>query len=341
MSLIRARTVARCMYSTRILDGWRINDKQIEKTALRLSHIRSETGKVPGLAVLRFGYNAEAERFIERKKDIALTCGINLQDIVFDASCKTEEVQEKIRLLNQDRSIHGIVVKCPLPSTINQEAVLSTISPLKDVDGCSNTNEGRLLKLGENKRRASDLGKADDIHYFNMVNFPTSALATLCLIESYKLPLEKKKATVIGRSNSVGLPIALLLTHKDVTCQLSHGHNDITGEFLKESDYVISAQGTPIKLKGDMLKSDCTVIDIGPTYANTATSDEIFGSVDVDTCCNVAGNITPVPGGTGMLSTIMLMENTMKTMVLQENILPLYEKMGGKLSYYQSLLNHC
>ena len=101
MSIIRARTVARCMYSTRILDGWRINDKQIEKTALRLSHIRSETGKVPGLAVLRFGYNAEAERFIERKKDIALTCGINLQDIVFDASCKTEEVQEKIRSRNE------------------------------------------------------------------------------------------------------------------------------------------------------------------------------------------------------------------------------------------------
>lgn len=197
------------------------------------------------------------------------------------------------------------------------------------------------MKLGENKRRATDLGKADDIHYFNMVNLPTSALATLCFIESYKLPLEKKKATVIGRSNSVGLPIALLLTHKDVTCQLSHSTSDITPDVLKDSDYVISTQGSPIKIKGEYLKPECTIIDIGTTYASTATSDEIFGSVDVDTCCNIAGNITPVPGGTGMLSTIMLLQNTMKAMVLQENMLPLYEKMGGKLSYYQSLLNHC
>ncbi len=85
------------------------------QTALRLHHIKQETGVVPGLAVLRFGYNADAERFIEKKRKLALRCGVDLHDYTFDASCKTEEVQEKIRQLNKDRSIHGIVVKCPLP----------------------------------------------------------------------------------------------------------------------------------------------------------------------------------------------------------------------------------
>ena len=146
----------------------------IEQTVLRLQHIKQETGLVPGLAVLRFNYSADADRFIEKKKDIALTCGVNFHDYTFDASCKTEEVQEKIRQLNKDPSIHGIVVKTPLPRSLNQEAILSTISPIKDVDGCCNTNEGRLLKLGENKRRAAQNGKADDIHYFNVGVFPFS-----------------------------------------------------------------------------------------------------------------------------------------------------------------------
>lgn len=181
MSLLRAQRV---MFSTRILDGFRVNRKQLEKvgmiksrnaqTVLRLQHIKQETGLVPGLAVLRFNYSVDADRFIEKKKDIALTCGVNFHDYTFDASCKTEEVQEKIRQLNKDPSIHGIVVKTPLPRSLNQEAILSTISPIKDVDGCCNTNEGRLLKLGENKRRAAQNGKADDIHYFNVGVFPFS-----------------------------------------------------------------------------------------------------------------------------------------------------------------------
>lgn len=252
------------------------------QTALRLRHIKEETGVVPGLAIIRFGYNAEAERFIEKKKELALRCGVDLRDFKFDTSCTTAQVQEKIHQLNQNKSIHGIVVKCPLPSHIDEEAIMSSIAPIKDVDGCCDTNEGRLLKLGETKRRAEKRGVHDDIHYFNMVNLPTTALATLCFVESYKLPLEKKKATIIGRSDNVGLPIALLLTHKDVTCQLSHNHQDVTPSLLKDvslsilsleqSDYVISAQGTPIKLKGDWLKPECTVIDVGPTYASTATS---------------------------------------------------------------------
>ena len=114
-----------------------------------------------------------------------------------------------------------------------------------------------------------------------MVNLPSSALATLCFVESYKLPLEKKKATIIGRSESVGLPIALLLTHKDMTCQITGSHTDLDGTLLKDvgtnwsnhtqSDYVISTQGTVQKVKGEWLKPQCTVIDIGPTYSATAT----------------------------------------------------------------------
>ena len=254
MSILRPQRLVKCMCTTRILDGWRISEKVtekvirneqklIEQTALRLRHIKEETGCVPGLAVIRFGYNAEAERFIEKKKELALRCGIDLRDFKFDTSCTTEQVQEKIHQLNNNKSSHGIVVKCPLPRHIDEEAILSSIAPIKDVDGCCNTNEGRLLKLGDTKRRAEQRGIHDDIHYFNMVNLPTTALATLCFVESYKLPLEKKKATIIGRSDTVGLPIALLLTHKDVTCQLSHNHKDVTPSLLKdvsfEYDYLI------------------------------------------------------------------------------------------------------
>lgn len=171
------------------------------------------------------------------KKELALRCGVDLRDFIFDTSCTTAQVQEKIHQLNRNKSIHGIVVKCPLPSHLDQEAILSTIAPIKDVDGCCNTNEGRLMKLGDMKRRAEMQGQKDDIHYFNMVNLPTTALATLCFVESYKLPLEKKKATIIGRSDNVGLPIALLLTHKDVTCQLSHNHKDITPSLLKDVSF--------------------------------------------------------------------------------------------------------
>ena len=339
MSILRPQKMIRCMYSTRILDGWRISEKLTEKTALRLRHIKEETGVTPGLAVIRFGYNADTERFMDKKKNLALRCGVNLRDFKFDASTKTEEVLEKIRQLNKDRTIHGIVIKTPLPSTVNEDAVLEAIAPIKDVDGCCHTNQGRLLKLGGCRRRASEKGLEDDIHYYNMVNLPSPALATLCFVESYKLPLEKKKATIIGRSDSVGLPIALLLTHKDMTCQVTPSHTELNETLLKDSDYVISTQGTAQKVKGDWLKPQCTVIDIGHTYASTATEDEVEGSVDVSDCCNVASNITPVPGGTGMLSSIMLMQNTMKSMVLQEGMMPLYERMGGRMNFYESLLS--
>ncbi len=115
MSVLRAQRLIKCAYSTRILDSWRICDKITEKTALRLRHIKEETGVVPSLALIRFGYNADAERFIQKKKELALRCGVDLHEIKFDSSCKTEEVQDKIHQLNKDRSIHGIMVSCPLP----------------------------------------------------------------------------------------------------------------------------------------------------------------------------------------------------------------------------------
>ena len=191
MSILRPQKMIRCMYSTRILDGWRISEKLTEKvhvcswpesqTALRLRHIKEETGVTPGLAVIRFGYNADAERFMDKKKNLALRCGVNLRDFKFDASTKTEEVLEKICQLNKDRTIHGIVIKTPLPcvsaclllfvATVNEDAVLEAIAPIKDVDGCCHTNQGRLLKLGGCRRRASEKGLEDDIHYYNVSLF--------------------------------------------------------------------------------------------------------------------------------------------------------------------------
>ncbi len=295
------------MSETKVIDG--------KKFASALSaKIKSETRKlynkhkiVPGLAVVLVGEDPASQVYVRRKGEQTKELGMQSFEHKLSKSVKETELLKLVRQLNEDHSVNGILVQLPLPKHIDEKEVLKAISPEKDVDGFHTTNVGRLWTGSESLT-------------------PCTPFGCLLLLKGCLGSLVGLNATIIGRSNIVGKPIAALLLAENCTVTIAHSKTENLEQKCKNADILIAAVGRPNMVKSSWVKKGATVIDVGinriaaPERGKGKT--KIVGDVDFNDCYPIAGQITPVPGGVGPMTIACLLRNTLVATYRQANLAP-------------------
>ena len=263
-----------------------------------VARLKDEKGVVPGLAVILVGDNPASVSYVTAKEKACREAGMLSREIRLAAETTEAELVGLVKSLNDDPSVHGILVQLPLPKHISEKSVIDAISPEKDVDGFTPVNVGRMM-IGER------------------CFLPCTPHGIIKLIEFSGMDLRGSHAVVIGRSNIVGKPVAALLSRRETnaTVTLCHTGTRDLAHFTRDADVVIVAAGRPGTLTGDMLKPGAVVIDVGVNRVPDASRPKGFrlvGDADFDSCAAVAGAITPVPGGVGPMTITMLLWNTLE-----------------------------
>ena len=253
----------------------------------------------PGLAVMLVGNNPASVSYVTAKEKACTEAGMYSREIRLPETTTEEELVKLVKDLNVDPAIHGILVQLPVPKHIRDKAVIDAIAPEKDVDGFTPINVGKML-IGEK------------------CFLPCTPHGIIKLIEFSGMDIKGKHAVVVGRSNIVGKPVAVLLARKETnaTVTLCHTGTPDIARFTKEADIVVVAAGRPNTVTGVMLKPGAVVIDVGVNRIPDDTKPKGFrlvGDADFDSCAKVAGAITPVPGGVGPMTITMLLWNTLKS----------------------------
>jgi len=248
------------------------------------------------LATVLVGDDGPSQRYVRSKHQKAGEAGLTSRHVDLPATASQVEVEAAVRQLVVDESVHGILVQLPLPDGLDPEPVLDLIPPEKDVDGLTERSMGRLVR-----GRPGLVG--------------CTPLGVLRLLERYDIPTSGQRAVIVGRSTLVGLPLSLLLARKgiDATVTLAHSRTDDIAGVVREADIVVGAAGQARMITADMIKPGATVIDVGVSR----TESGIVGDVDFDKVVEVAGHITPMPGGTGPMTIACLLENTLSAARLQ------------------------
>ena len=286
-----------------IIDGKLLAKNLRGEIAAGVAALKAEKGIVPGLAVILVGENPASVSYVTAKEKACEEAGMLSREIRMAADIEERELLEKIAELNADPAIHGILVQLPLPKGFDEKKVIDSIAPEKDVDGFTPVNVGKML-IGEK------------------CFLPCTPHGIIKLIEFSGMDLKGKHAVVIGRSNIVGKPVAVLLSRKETnaTVTLCHtGTRDISS-FTRNADAVVVAAGRPGTLTGDMLKPGAVVIDVGVNRIADETRPKGFrlvGDADYESCASVASAITPVPGGVGPMTITMLLWNTLESAKLR------------------------
>ncbi|MBE7047291.1 MAG: bifunctional methylenetetrahydrofolate dehydrogenase/methenyltetrahydrofolate cyclohydrolase FolD [Ruminococcaceae bacterium] len=272
----------------KILDGkmvsQRIKDQLKEETA----KIKAQ-GIIPGLAVIIVGNNPASRSYVNSKKKACELIGYYSREYALPEETTEEELKALVQELNQDDQIHGILVQLPLPKHINEEMVINTIIPEKDVDAFHPANVGKIM-----------IGNFDFL--------PCTPAGIMELIKESEIDLEGKHCVIIGRSNIVGKPMSMLLLHKNATVTICHSKTKNLKEVCKEADVLVVAVGRPQMVDASYIKEGAVVIDVG---INRLSDGRLVGDVDFDSAEKVAGAITPVPGGVGPMTIATLMKNTL------------------------------
>ena len=278
--------------SARILEGKVFAQQFKEDAGRRAAVLREKYGVNPGLAVIIVGSNPASQVYVRNKNKACEELGIYSEVVEMPETTTKQELIAKIDELNLDRRIHGILVQLPLPAQIakDEAEILNRIDPARDVDGFHPVNVGRLV-TGED----------------GLV--PCTPAGCIRMLELADIPLDGKRAVVIGRSNIVGKPMLHLLLGKNATVTICHSHTENLAEITREADVLVAAIGKPNFVTADMVKPGATVIDVG---INRIAPKKLVGDVDFAAVKEVAGAITPVPGGVGLLTVAMLMQNVVK-----------------------------
>ena len=278
--------------SARILEGKVFAQQFKEAAGKRAEAFRQKYGTAPGLAVIIVGENPASQVYVRNKHKSCEELGIRSDVIRMPEHATKEELLAKIDALNADRAIHGILVQLPLPDAIHaqEEEILNRIDPAKDVDGFHPVNVGRLVT-----------GSPGLV--------PCTPAGCIRMLELADIPMDGKRAVIIGRSNIVGKPMLHLLMAKHATVTVCHSHTQNLPEITREADILVAAIGKPKFVTADMVKPGATVIDVG---INRIAPKKLVGDVDFDAVKEVAGAITPVPGGVGLLTVAMLMQNVVE-----------------------------
>ncbi len=271
---------------TTILDGKALSQKIQEELAQKIAKL----DKKPGLAVILVGEDPASQLYVSMKEKTAIKLGINSVVIKLPKNTEETALLNKIEELNKNPEIHGILVQIPLPKHISEQKVMQTIYPQKDVDGILPENIGRI---------------STGMQPFA---YPCTPKGIVKLLDEYKIEISGKHAVVIGRSNIVGKPIALMLLNRNATVTICHSKTENLAEITKTADIVISAVGKNKIIRKEMIKPGAVIIDVGTSKINGKTC----GDVDFENVKDVASFITPVPGGIGPMTIACLMENVLE-----------------------------
>ncbi len=290
--------------TAKIIDGkaiaQRLRKEVKEAVAKRIAEGRS----TPGLATVLVGEDPASKVYVRSKQRACAEAGINSYGHNLPENATQEEVEDLVRQLNADPNVNGILVQLPLPKRLDEEKILSAIALNKDVDGFHSINIGRLAQKG----REPDF-------------VPCTPAGCMILLEEAGAQLSGAKAVVLGRSNIVGMPVALLLVKANATVTIVHSRTKNIPEVLREADIIIAAIGQPEFVKKDWVKPGAYIIDVGINHVKDPTSKKgyrLVGDVAYDEVAEVAAAITPVPGGVGPMTIAMLLKNTLRAAELND-----------------------
>ena len=272
-----------------IISGKVVSEKLRFELKDSISKFILESGHTPGLAVVLVGDNPASQVYVRNKHKACLEVGINSYEINLPAETTEEKLLSVIDDLNSDHKVDGILVQLPLPKHIDEERVINRIDPNKDVHAFSPSNVGTIM-IG------------------NYTFLPSTPAGVMELLKFKGIDLEGKHCVIIGRSNIVGKPQAMLMLKENATVTVCHSKTKDLSEITKTADVLVAAVGKAGFVKADMIKEGAVVIDVG---INRCDDGKIRGDVDFDSVCDVASYITPVPGGVGPMTITMLLKNTL------------------------------
>jgi methylenetetrahydrofolate dehydrogenase (NADP+)/methenyltetrahydrofolate cyclohydrolase len=252
--------------------------------------LKRRWGMVPGLGVVLVGDDPASHLYVKNKEKACKEVGIRSEEHLLPASVSERDILSLIQKLNRNDEIHGILVQLPLPAHVRAERVLSAVSPQKDIDGFHPVNQGLLLSGGEGFR-------------------PCTPMGIMKLLDSVRCDPKGKNATVVGRSNIVGKPVAIMLLERHATVTICHSRTSQLKDEVSRADIVVAAIGKAAMIRGDWIKPGAVVIDVG---INRLPSGKLAGDVEFESAKERASYITPVPGGVGPMTICMLLFNTLR-----------------------------
>ncbi len=289
--------------SALLIDGTATAARVKEEVKNGVDRMRREHGYTPGLATVLVGDNTASATYVRSKHRACTEVGIRSLGQELPADISQEELVEVVAGLNRNPEVDGILVQLPLPKHIDEEAILGAIDLKKDVDGFHPVNIGRLAMKGREP-----------------LFIPCTPAGCMRLLAETGVKLSGAEAVVLGRSNIVGLPMAMLLLKENATVTIIHSRTRDLVEHLRRADVIVAAVGIPELVKGEMLKPGAIVIDVGINRKDDPSAKRgyrLVGDVDFDSCRPVAAAITPVPGGVGPMTIAMLMQNTLRAAELK------------------------
>jgi|TARA_B100000519_G_C14243802_1_gene438702 methylenetetrahydrofolate dehydrogenase (NADP+)/methenyltetrahydrofolate cyclohydrolase len=276
----------------KIIDGKLVSASIREKIKEKTKAIKDKYSRVPGLAAVLVGEDPASQIYVRNKRKSCEDVGIYSEEHKLPESTTQDELLELINKLNNDKKINGILVQLPLPKHIDDSLILNSVSSEKDVDGFHPINAGYLFE-----------GKPQFI--------PCTPHGIIKMLEFYDIDIEGKNAVVLGRSNIVGKPAAILLLQKNATVTICHSRTKNLEDVLKEADIIVAAIGRAHFVKKEMVKEGAIVIDVG---INRLDTGKLAGDVDFEAVKKISGFITPVPGGVGPMTITMLLWNTLTSL---------------------------
>lgn len=281
-----------------IIDGRPVAQRMQAEIKAAVAEYAARAGSAPGLGVVLAGDDAASAMYVRMKRRACERVGLRSEARILPTASSQAQVEEAVRAFNDDPAIHGILVQLPLPDHIDEEAVLNEISLAKDVDGIHPMNLGRLGMRGREPSFT-----------------PATPTGVMVLIRETGRAIEGARAAVVGRSNIVGLPVALMLANANATVTICHSRTRDLPGVLGRADIVVAAIGRLEFVKGAWLKPGAVVIDVGSNSVPDPESEKGYryvGDVEFESARSVAGYITKVPGGVGPMTITMLLSNTMK-----------------------------
>jgi methylenetetrahydrofolate dehydrogenase (NADP+)/methenyltetrahydrofolate cyclohydrolase len=285
--------------SAQIIDGKAVAAEIRGQIRAQVEALKA-SGLTPGLATLLVGEDPASQIYVKNKHKACQEAGMTSFNYTLPKDSSHQAVLDKVRELNADPRVHGILVQLPLPPQVNSDEILNAIDPRKDADGFHPYNLGRMLAAKDYEALINDP---------DPVPLPCTPRGCVALIERTGVSMKGKNAVVVGRSNIVGKPMALLLLGLHATVTVTHSRTKDLAGVCREADILIAAIGKPKMITGDMIKPGAIVIDVG---INRLADGKVCGDVDFEPARERAGWITPVPGGVGPMTIVMLLMNTLR-----------------------------
>ena len=279
-----------------IIDGKKVSAEVKAQVAKETELLKSK-GIVPGLAVVIVGDDPASRVYVNNKKKACELVGFKSEEYALPAQTTQQELLNLVETLNDKKDINGILVQLPLPEHLDEKQIIEAINPIKDVDAFNAVNVGKIM-----------IGDYDFL--------PCTPAGVMEMLSYYNIPVSGKNCVVIGRSNIVGKPMAMLLLHQNGTVTICHSKTRNLNEICAGADILVAAVGIPKFVKADMVKEGAVVIDVG---MDRDENGKLCGDVDFDDVKEKTSYITPVPGGVGPMTIATLMKNTLKACKLQNN----------------------